>query len=130
MLFLTDIFPSGYSGVDRGEVKGGETDAIFGSGPVGIMAAKAAWLRGAARMLIVDTLQYRLDMAKKAANAETILWEEDGKNAIEAIRAATEGRGADVGIEAVGFEPDRTLLDRAKAVINLEKGSQKYWQPV
>ncbi len=63
------------------------------------MAAKAAWLRGAGRVLIVDTLQYRLDMAKKAANAETILWEENGKNAIEAIRAATEGRGADVCIE-------------------------------
>ncbi|OQP56138.1 zinc-dependent alcohol dehydrogenase [Niastella populi] len=125
VLFLTDIFPTGYSGVDWGEVKGGETVAIFGSGPVGIMAAKAAWLRGAARVLIVDTIQYRLDMAKKAANAETILWEEDGKNAIEAIRAATKGRGADVCIEAVGFEPDRTFLDRAKAVINLEKGSPK-----
>jgi threonine dehydrogenase-like Zn-dependent dehydrogenase len=125
VLFLTDIFPTGYSGVDWGEVKGGETVAIFGSGPVGIMAAKAAWLRGAARVLIVDTLQYRLDMAKKAANAETILWEDDGQNAIDAIRAATEGRGADVCIEAVGFEPDRTFLDRAKAVINIEKGSPK-----
>lgn len=125
VLFLTDIFPTGYSGVDWGEVKGGETVAIFGSGPVGIMAAKAAWLRGAGRVLIVDTLQYRLDMAKKAANAETILWEDDGRNTIEAIRAATEGRGADVCIEAVGFEPDRTFLDRAKAVINLEKGSPK-----
>jgi threonine dehydrogenase-like Zn-dependent dehydrogenase len=125
VLFLTDIFPTGYTGVDWGEVKGGETVAIFGSGPVGIMAAKSAWLRGAARVLIVDTLQYRLDMAKKAANAETILWEDDGRNAVEAIRAATEGRGADVCIEAVGFEPDRTFLDRAKAVINLEKGSPK-----
>jgi threonine dehydrogenase-like Zn-dependent dehydrogenase len=82
-------------------------------------------MRGAARVLIVDTLQYRLDMAKKAANAETILWEDDGQNAIDAIRAATEGRGADVCIEAVGFEPDRTFLDRAKAVINIEKGSPK-----
>ena len=125
VLFLTDIFPTGYTGVDWGEVKGGETVAIYGSGPVGIMAAKAAWLRGAGRVFIVDTLQYRLDMAKKAANAETILWEEDGRNVIDAIRAATEGRGADVCIDAVGFEPDRTFLDRAKAVINLEKGSPK-----
>jgi threonine dehydrogenase-like Zn-dependent dehydrogenase len=125
VLFLTDIFPTGYTGVDWGEVKGGETVAIFGSGPVGIMAAKSAWLRNAGRVLIVDTLQYRLDMAKKAANAETILWEDDGKNVIEAIRAVTEGRGADVCIEAVGFEPDRNFLDRAKAVINLEKGSPK-----
>jgi threonine dehydrogenase-like Zn-dependent dehydrogenase len=126
VLFLTDIFPTGYTGVDWGEVKGGETVAIFGSGPVGIMAAKAAWLRGAGRVLIVDTLQYRLDMAKKAANAETILWEGNGdKDVIEQIRSVTEGRGADVCIEAVGFEPDRSFLDRAKAVINLEKGSPK-----
>ena len=54
VLFLTDIFPSGYTGVDWGEVKGGETIAIFGSGPVGIMAAKSAWLRGAARVVIID----------------------------------------------------------------------------
>ncbi len=126
VLFLTDIFPTGYTGVDWGEVSGGETVAIFGAGPVGIMAAKSSWLRGAERVLIVDTLPYRLDMAKKAANAEGILWEGGkDKDVIEAIRAVTQGRGADVCIEAVGFEPDRTLLDRAKAVINLEKGSSK-----
>ncbi|RYF92348.1 MAG: glutathione-dependent formaldehyde dehydrogenase, partial [Chitinophagaceae bacterium] len=126
VLFLTDIFPTGYTGVDWGEVKGGETVAIFGAGPVGIMAAKSAWLRGAGRVLIVDTLQYRLDMAKKAANAEGILWEGTrDKEVIEQIRSVTEGRGADVCIEAVGFEPDRSFVDRAKAVINLEKGSPK-----
>ena len=87
---------------------------------------KAAWLRGAGRVIIVDTLQYRLDMAKKAANAEGLLWEgSNDKDVIEQIRAATEGRGADVCIEAVGFEPDRSFIDRAKAVINLEKGSPK-----
>lgn len=125
VLFLTDIFPTGYSGIDWGEVKGGETVAIFGAGPVGIMAAKSAWLRGAARVFIVDTLQYRLDKAALTANCETILWEGNGREVIERIRANTEGRGADVCVEAVGFEPDRNLLDRAKAVINLEKGSPK-----
>ncbi|RYY52651.1 MAG: glutathione-dependent formaldehyde dehydrogenase [Chitinophagaceae bacterium] len=125
VLFLTDIFPTGYSGIDWGNVSGGETVAIFGAGPVGIMAAKSAWLRGAKRVLIVDTLQYRLDKAASAAGAETILWEGNGKDVIEQIRAVTEGRGADVVVEAVGFEPDRTLLDRAKAVINMEKGSPK-----
>jgi threonine dehydrogenase-like Zn-dependent dehydrogenase len=125
VLFLTDIFPTGYTGIDWGELKGGETVAIFGSGPVGIMAAKSAWLKGAGRVFIVDTLQYRLDKAKAAANAETILWTDDGKDVVEAIRAATNNRGADLCVDAVGFEPDRTLLDRAKAVINLEKGSPK-----
>jgi threonine dehydrogenase-like Zn-dependent dehydrogenase len=125
VLFLTDIFPTGYSGIDWGEVKGGETVAIFGSGPVGIMAAKSAWLRGAGRVIIVDTLAYRLEKAQETANCETILWEDNGKNVIEAIRAMTEGRGADVCIEAVGFEPERSILDKAKAVINMEAGSPK-----
>lgn len=123
-LFLTDIFPTGYSGIDWGEVKGGEFVAIFGSGPVGIMAAKSAWLRGAARVVIVDTQKYRLDKARQTANCETILWESQ-KQVIEEIRNMSEGRGADVCVEAVGFEPDRDLLDRAKAVVNLEKGSVK-----
>ncbi|UAY53088.1 zinc-dependent alcohol dehydrogenase [Ferruginibacter albus] len=125
VLFLTDIFPTGYSGIDWGQVNGGETVAIFGAGPVGIMTAKSAWLRGAARVVIVDTLQYRLDKAKIAANCETILWDTDAKEVIEQIRAITEGRGADVCVDAVGFEPDRSILDRAKAVVNLEKGSPK-----
>jgi len=125
VLFLTDIFPTGYTGIDWGEIKGGETVAIFGAGPVGIMAAKSAWLRGAGRVVIVDTLRYRLDKAEQTANCETILWDGGEKEVIEQIRAITEGRGADLCVEAVGFEPDRTLLDRAKSVINLEKGSVK-----
>lgn len=125
VLFLTDIFPTGYTGVDWGNVKGGETVAIFGSGPVGIMAAKSAWLRGAGRVIIVDTLQYRLDKAKAAAGCDTILWSDGAKDVVEQIRSMTNGRGADVCIDAVGFEPDRNLVDRAKAVVNLEKGSPK-----
>lgn len=125
VLFLTDIFPTGYTGIDWAEVKGGETIAIFGSGPVGLMAAKSAWFRNAARVLIVDTLPYRLEMAKKVANCETILWEKNAKDVVEKIRDATDGRGADVCIDAVGFEPERNLLDRAKSVINIEKGSVK-----
>jgi threonine dehydrogenase-like Zn-dependent dehydrogenase len=125
VLFLTDIFPTGYTGIDWGNVQGGESVAIFGSGPVGIMAAKSAWLRGAAKVVIVDTLQYRLDKAKEAADCDTILWEDGAKGVVEQIRSMTQNRGADVVVEAVGFEPERSLLDRAKAVINFEKGSPK-----
>ncbi len=126
VLFLTDIFPTGYSGIDWANVAGGETVAIFGAGPVGIMAAKSAWVRGAARVVVIDVLQYRLDKAKTAANVETILWEGgDSKDVVAQIRAMTGGRGADVCIEAVGFEPERTITDRIKAVVNLEKGSPK-----
>lgn len=125
VLFLTDIFPTGYTGIDWGEVKGGETVAIFGAGPVGLMAAKSAWLRGAARVVIVDTQQYRLDTAARTSGAETILWNDGAKDVIEQIRAMTQGRGADVCVEAVGYEPDRNMLEKAKALINMEVGSVK-----
>ena len=99
--------------------------AIFGAVPVGIMAAKSAWLRGAGRVIVVDTLMYRLDKAKAAAGCDVIQWTDGAKEVVEQIRALTHGRGADVCIEAVGFEPDRGVLDRVKSVVNLEKGSIK-----
>ena len=128
VLFLTDIFPTGYSAIDWGNIQGGETVAIFGAGPVGIMAAKSAWLRGAGRVVIVDTLQYRLDKAAASAKCETILWKDDAKDVVEQIRAMTQGRGAELCVDAVGYEPDRSVLERAKAVINLEKGSLKVFE--
>jgi threonine dehydrogenase-like Zn-dependent dehydrogenase len=125
VLFLTDIFPTGYTGIDWGEVKGGEIVAIFGAGPVGIMAAKSAWLRGAAKVIVVDTLQYRLDKAQSSAGCETVLWHDGAKDVVDQIRDLTEGRGADVCVDAVGFEPERNIVDKAKAVLNMEKGSVK-----
>ena len=124
VLFLTDIFPTGWAAADWGRIKGGETVVIFGAGPVGIMAAKSAWLMGAGRVVNVDLQQYRLDMAKKSANSETILWESQDQ-VVELVRSITEGRGADVCIDAVGMEADRDFLDRAKAVLNVEKGTPK-----
>lgn len=125
VLFLTDIFPTGYAGIDWGEVKGGETVAIFGAGPVGLMAAKSAWLRGAGRVFIVDTEAYRLKKARETTGAETLLWEDGPKSVIEQIRDHTGGRGADVVVDAVGFEPNRNFIDRVKSVVNFEKGSVK-----
>ncbi len=124
VLFLTDIFPTGYTGIDWAGVKGGESVVIFGAGPVGLMAAKSAWLRGAARVINVDTQPYRLAKARQTAKSETILWESH-QQVVDEIRARTNGRGADVCVEAVGFEPDRGLLERAKAAVNLEVGSDK-----
>ncbi|WP_312079101.1 zinc-dependent alcohol dehydrogenase [Chryseobacterium sp.] len=123
-LFLTDIFPTGYTGVMWGDLKGGESVAVFGAGPVGSMAVKSAILHNARKVLVVDTLQYRLDQIKALTGCETILWE-DADSTVEKIREMTQGRGADLCIDAVGFEPERNLLDRAKAVINFEKGSMK-----
>lgn len=121
VLFLSDIFPTGWSSIEWGELKGGETVAIFGSGPVGLMAQKSAWLQGAGRVIAIDPVNYRLERAKRVNNVETL--NPHDVDVVEAIRSMTEGRGADLCVDAVGMEPERSVLDRAKAVINLEKGS-------
>ncbi|MDQ0593871.1 threonine dehydrogenase-like Zn-dependent dehydrogenase [Chryseobacterium ginsenosidimutans] len=124
VLFLTDIFPTGYIGVMWGELKGGETVVIFGAGPVGSMAAKSAILHNAKKVIVIDTLPYRLEQIKRLTGCDTIQWE-DADQTVQQIRDLTDGRGADLCIDAVGFEPDRSFLDRAKAVVNFEKGSIK-----
>ncbi|TRW24411.1 glutathione-dependent formaldehyde dehydrogenase [Flavobacterium zepuense] len=125
-LFLTDIFPTGWSAIDWAELKGGETVVVFGCGPVGIMAMKSAWLRGAGRVIGVDILDYRLEKARLAANAETI----NGKDvdAVEAIRAMTGGYGADVCVDAVGMEAEHSFWASAKNLIQGEMGTMKTLQ--
>lgn len=121
VLFLTDIFPTGYSGVDWAGVKGGETVAVFGCGPVGLMAQKVAWLRGAKRVIGVDQFEYRLAAARNTARSETINFKET--DPIEQIRSMTEGRGADVCIDAVGMEADRSVLEKMTNVVHLQMGT-------
>jgi len=122
-LFLTDIFPTGWSAIDWAQLKGGEVVAIFGSGPVGLMAQKAAWINGASRVIAIDPLDYRLAKAKAVNQVDTL--NPHQVDVVEAIREMTGGRGADVCVDAVGFEPERTLFDKLKATINFEKGSIK-----
>lgn len=123
VLFLTDIFPTGWSAIDWAQLKGGEVVAIFGSGPVGLMAQKAAWLKGASRVIAIDPLDYRLEKAKAVNKVDTL--NPHKVDVVEAIREMTNGRGADVCVDAVGFEPERSFLDKFKATINFEKGSMK-----
>jgi S-(hydroxymethyl)glutathione dehydrogenase / alcohol dehydrogenase len=123
VLFLTDIFPTGWTAVDWGEVKGGETVVIFGSGPVGLMAQKAAWLRGAKRVIAVDPLDYRLNKAREVNKVETLNAHDE--HLMEKLREMTNGRGPDVAIDAVGTEAERSFLEKAKAVWNAEKGTMK-----
>jgi S-(hydroxymethyl)glutathione dehydrogenase/alcohol dehydrogenase len=113
VLFLTDILRAG--------VRGGETVAVFGCGPVGLMAQKCAWVRGAERVIGLDIEPYRLEMAVRSANAEVINVKEG--DAVQAIRAMTGGRGADVCIDAVGMEAERSLLDKAKNILHLQMGT-------
>jgi len=123
VLFLTDIFPTGWSAVKWGKVKPGDSVVIFGSGPVGLMAQKAAWLHGAERVIAVDPLDYRLEKARSVNNVDTI--NANDENLMEKIRSMTNGRGADVAIDAVGMEAHRTAFEKVKTVINVEKGTDK-----
>ncbi|MEL1244609.1 zinc-dependent alcohol dehydrogenase [Flavobacterium sp. DGU11] len=123
VLFLTDIFPTGWSAIDWAELKGGETVVVFGCGPVGIMAMKSAWLKGAGRVIGVDTREYRLEMARKAANAETINYNE--VDAVEVIRDMTGGYGADVCVDAVGMEADHSLWTKVKNAVQGEAGTMR-----
>ncbi|MGC4057831.1 MAG: zinc-binding dehydrogenase [Chitinophagaceae bacterium] len=106
-----------------GKVKGGDTVVIFGSGPVGLMAQKAAWLNGAERVIAIDPLEYRRAKARDVNKVETLDPDED--DLMEKIYSMTKGRGADVAIDAVGMEAGRTFLEKVKTVINAEKGTAK-----
>ena len=123
VLFLTDILPTGYTAIDWAELQGGETVAVFGCGPVGLMAMKCAWLRGAKRVIGVDIEPYRLATANRTANVEILNAAED--DPVQAIRDLTEGRGADVCVDAVGMEANRNLLDKLSNILHAQAGSIK-----
>jgi threonine dehydrogenase-like Zn-dependent dehydrogenase len=120
-LFLTDIVPTAYSGLRWAELKPGETVAVIGCGPVGLMALKLAKIMGAAQTIGVDILPYRLETARTTAGAQVVNASES--DPIERIRELTQGRGADVVIEAVGMEVDRSLLKKIANVAHLQRGS-------
>jgi S-(hydroxymethyl)glutathione dehydrogenase/alcohol dehydrogenase len=121
VLFLTDIFPTGFCGVDWAGVKPGDTVAVFGCGPVGLMAQKCAWIRGAERVIGLDIEPYRLEMARRTARSETINVSET--DCVEEIRMRTGGRGADVCIDAVGMEADRSFKDKLANILHAQAGS-------
>lgn len=116
VLFLSDIFPTGYMAAEFCEIQGGETIAIWGCGPVGQMAIRSAFLLGAGRVIAIDTVPERLALAR-TAGAETLDFREE--DIYERIRDMTRGRGADACIDAVGTEADASSslvarLDRIK----------------
>ena len=122
-LFLTDILPTGWAGADKSQVKAGDTVVVFGCGPVGLMAQKAAWYKGAKRVIAVDVLPYRLNMAHEICKSETI--DSSKTDAVSEIIELTKGYGADVCIDAVGLEARTNIFEKAANVINLQAGSSK-----
>lgn len=98
---LSDIFPTGYHGTELAGVMPGDSVAVFGAGPVGLMAAHSALLRGAARVFVVDKERDRLDLAR-GIDAEPI--DISAGDPVEQIMQATAGAGVDRGVEAVGYQ--------------------------
>ncbi|OMH34112.1 glutathione-independent formaldehyde dehydrogenase [Tersicoccus sp. Bi-70] len=113
---LSDIFPTGYHGAEMAQVGPGKTVVVFGAGPVGLMAAHSSYLKGAARVWVVDKEPDRLALAEKIG-AETINFADTDPT--EAIMEATGGFGVDCGVEAVGYQAhDHTGQEHPEMVLD------------
>src|SRR6185295_11399116 len=102
VLFLSDIFPTGYMAAENCNIQPGDTVAVWGCGPVGLFAIVSAYILGAERVIAIDRFPERLRKARVEAKAETLDYEE--VNVQEALKEMTGGRGPDSCIDAVGME--------------------------
>ncbi|MBH1939819.1 glutathione-dependent formaldehyde dehydrogenase [Mobilitalea sibirica] len=121
-LFLTDVLPTSYWGVDIGGVKKDDTVVVLGCGPIGLTAIKWATLVGAKRIIAVDNINYRLAHAKKNYGVEVIDFEEH-EDTGEYIHEITHG-GADVVLDCVGVDGKMTALEKIETVLKLQGGSK------
>jgi threonine dehydrogenase-like Zn-dependent dehydrogenase len=110
VLFLTDIFPTGYMAAENCEIKTGDVVAVWGCGPVGQFAIRSAFLLGAERVIAIDRFPERLRMAE-AGGAETINYQDDDDAVFDQLRTMTGGRGPDSCLDAVGLEAHGTTVD-------------------
>jgi threonine dehydrogenase-like Zn-dependent dehydrogenase len=104
VLFLSDIFPTGYFGADLCDIEGGETIAVFGAGPVGQFAIASAVMMGAERVIAIDQYDYRLQMALNKARATDVINFANDPDVVEQLKELSGGRGPDAVIDAVGME--------------------------
>ena len=122
-VMLTDVVPTGYQAAEMGGIQTGDTVVVFGAGPIGIMAARCAWLFGAGGVIVIDHLEYRLDFARRYCPAEVYHFGETGDMAVF-IKKQTDSLGADVCIDAVGGDAAgnalRTILGKK---MKIEAGS-------
>jgi threonine dehydrogenase-like Zn-dependent dehydrogenase len=122
-LLMTDALSTGYFGAQLADIREGDTVAVLGAGPVGLFAARSAWLMGAGRVVVIDQLDYRLEKAKEFAHAETRNYTEYQDIVVE-MKYATDGLGFDRVIEAVGAEADGNLIQHVTAAkLKLQGGS-------
>jgi len=121
VLFLSDIFPTGYMAAENCGIKPGDAVAVWGCGPVGLFAIRSAFMLGADRVFAIDRFPERLTLAETFGKAETLNYE--ALDVVEEMRTRTAGRGPDACIDAVGMEAHGTtvgaLVDRAKHAVRL-----------
>jgi threonine dehydrogenase-like Zn-dependent dehydrogenase len=121
VLFLSDIFPTGYMAAENCNIEPGDTVAVWGCGPVGLFCIKSAFLLGAERVIAIDHVQGRLEKARDQCGAEIVNFGE--VNILKWLDDATAGRGPDACIDAVGLEAHgatpEAIYDRVKAAMFL-----------
>ncbi len=122
VLFLSDIFPTGYMAAENAEIQPGETVAVWGCGPVGQFSMLSAWMFKAGRVIGIDRVPERLQMARDVAKAETIDFSQ--QDVYETLMEMTNGRGPDRCIDAVGAEAHGSgsfdaILDKMKMAVML-----------
>ncbi|MET8267326.1 zinc-dependent alcohol dehydrogenase [Micromonospora arida] len=122
-VMLADVFPTGYMGAEMCDIKPGQVIAVWGAGPVGLLAAASARLLGAERVIVIDRFPYRLRLAEEHIDAETINYEE--ADVLDTLNEMTAGRGPDACIDAVGLEGHHGnaamyAYDRAKQAARVE----------
>jgi glutathione-independent formaldehyde dehydrogenase len=115
-ILLADIFPTGYHGCELAQVSPGESVAVYGGGPVGLMAAYSALLRGASKVFVVDRIRERLQKAEQIG-AIPINFAERGP--VEQIKDQTAGEGADKGVDAVGYQAQAGAEQREEPAVVL-----------
>jgi threonine dehydrogenase-like Zn-dependent dehydrogenase len=122
VLFLTDIFPTGYMAAENCEMEKGDTVAVWGCGPVGQFAIQSAWMFGAGRVIAIDHVPERLELARTWGKAEVIDFTK--QDVFDTLNEMTKGRGPDRCIDSVGAEAHGTgafdaVIDKAKAAVKL-----------
>ncbi|MDX6705715.1 MAG: hypothetical protein QOI48_1561 [Solirubrobacteraceae bacterium] len=125
VLFLSDIFPTGYMGAEMCDIQRGDVIAVWGAGPVGQFAIASAKMLGAERVIAIDHVDYRLRMAVEKAGADETINFEEQPDVVEQLKLLTAGRGPDACIDAVGMEAEHGhgpihAYDRVKQAARLE----------
>lgn len=121
LLFLSDIIPTAWWGIEQAEVKPGDTVIVLGCGPVGLLAQKFSWLKGAKRVIAVDYVQYRLEHAKRTNKVEVFdftKYDALGSH----LKEITNG-GADAVIDCVGMDGKKTVVEMVETALKLQGGS-------